>query len=418
MEQHPLPRQITTFEFKLIGFMTLKQFMYIAVGSGVAYITYALFPIPFINIMLAVLVFAAAAAFAFVPVMDRPMEIWIKNLIRRIQSPTQYFYQKQNEPLYFLKDLYFLADPHHMLAHIESKEKLAKYLSMTRQRPKPNYRKREIGQLMQEPSDNLKQNIVPTNVMATIAQQTASAASAPEKQTIYSAPPGVPAPTAQSIAPVVPSQAPVSVPEGLSTAESPVIATPVSQPQTPVIQPAPVMKQPVATVVQASVAEASNPVEEPASVAEPEVVAAPPVPVVVPPPPPVEPQPYMQTHVINEPPLVSAPSMSPAIRMQAPHKPVPTVQSPTDPFLMGVIKTAKRIPLPGVMVYMKDTAGNPVRLMKTNPHGVFATFNPVMPGTYHLEIRDPNGTYYFDTMNIAVRDSNPMPVEVLSKEIL
>src|SRR5438270_526220 len=31
MEQHAIPRQITSFEFKLIGFMTLKQFLYLLV---------------------------------------------------------------------------------------------------------------------------------------------------------------------------------------------------------------------------------------------------------------------------------------------------------------------------------------------------------------------------------------------------
>lgn len=432
MEQHPLPRQITTFEFKLIGFMTLKQFMYIAVGSGVAYITYALFPIPFINIMLAVLVFAAAGAFAFLPIMDRPMEIWIKNLIKRIQSPTQYFYQKQNEPLYFLKDLYFLADPHHMLAHIESKEKLAKYLSMTRQRPKPNYRKREIGQLMQEPSNALKQNIVPSNVVAAMAeQQTPAPATTPP--TLYVTPAAAPVPTAQPMAPVVAPAAPVVVPPAAITMdetqagepsrgkqesiiEAPVVPSVAPEPMTvaaPPVSVAPVIPTP--QVVPPAPPEGTPAPETPKPVVEtppsaPHITVEPPAPSPL--------KPYMQTHVINEPPAVSTPSMAPPIRVQAPHKPVPTVTSPSEPFLMGIIKTAKRIPLPGVMVYMKDVAGNPVRLMKTNPHGVFATFNPVSPGTYVLEVRDPNGTYYFDTMNIAVRDTNPMPVEVLSKEIL
>lgn len=419
MDQHPIPRQITTFEFKLIGFMTLKQFMYIAVGAGVAYITYALFPIPFINIMLAVLVFAAAAAFAFLPIMDRPMEVWIKNLLKRIQNPTQYFYQKQNEPLYFLKDLYFLADPHHMLAHIESKEKLAKYLAMTRQKPKPNYRKREIGQLIQEPSDALKQNVVPSNVVAAMAQQ-----SPPEAVSSGVAQTPITPMSTEPTGPVItikPPVAPVTVAE-----PSPVVtATPASQASSPALQqqtppeikiePAtpqtPVSSSPV--VVPPPVVVNKAPQEqkpEPHAKPEPQIVA--PAPQTLPP----SPQPYMQTHIVQEPP--ATPAMSGSIRIQSPHKPVPSVISPTEPFLMGVIKTAKRIPLPGVMVYMKDVAGNPVRLMKTNPHGVFATFNPVSTGTYVLEVRDPNGTYYFDTMNIAVRDTNPIPVEVYSKEIL
>jgi hypothetical protein len=101
-----------------------------------------------------------------------------------------------------------------------------------------------------------------------------------------------------------------------------------------------------------------------------------------------------------------------------PAPPVPVVEPPTQPFLTGIVKTGKRIPLPGVMIYMKDQSGNPVRLMKSNPHGVFASYNPVPPGSYVLEIKDPNGMYFFDTMNISVRETNPLPVEIMSKEIL
>ena len=52
MEQHPIPRQITSFEFKLIGFMTLKEFLYVVIFAPLGYIVYSLFPIPFLNIIL------------------------------------------------------------------------------------------------------------------------------------------------------------------------------------------------------------------------------------------------------------------------------------------------------------------------------------------------------------------------------
>jgi len=46
MEQHAVPRQITTFEFKLIGFMTLRQFIYLLVFIPLGVVVYFLFPIP------------------------------------------------------------------------------------------------------------------------------------------------------------------------------------------------------------------------------------------------------------------------------------------------------------------------------------------------------------------------------------
>ena len=56
MEQHAIPRQITSFEFKLIGFMTLKQFLYLVIFAPIGYIVYVLFPIPLLNIILGIVV--------------------------------------------------------------------------------------------------------------------------------------------------------------------------------------------------------------------------------------------------------------------------------------------------------------------------------------------------------------------------
>ena len=75
MEQHPIPRQITTFEFKLIGFMTLKQFLYLVVFVPAAYVVFKLFPIPFLNFLLALAVAGIGAALAFVPIQDKPLAV-------------------------------------------------------------------------------------------------------------------------------------------------------------------------------------------------------------------------------------------------------------------------------------------------------------------------------------------------------
>src|SRR3989338_8504609 len=124
MEQHPMPRQITSFEFKLIGFLTLKQFIYLVIFIPMGYIALKLVPIPLLNIIVAALIGGLGVAFAFVPVNDRPLDVWIKNFSKRITSPTQYAYRKKNPAIYFLKDLFFVSDPHHVMAHIESQEKL------------------------------------------------------------------------------------------------------------------------------------------------------------------------------------------------------------------------------------------------------------------------------------------------------
>lgn len=178
MEQHPIPRQVSTFEFKLIGFMTIKQFIYLIIFIPLGFIVFKLFPIPLLNIFLGFLVGFFGVALAFFPYNDRPLDHWLIVLWKKLKSPTQYFYHKNNKPLYFLDNLYFLSNPHLTLTHIESKEKLAAYLS---QQPREkNPKKQQINQLFQTPSQK------PTSPSQPITQ------SSPKESTITSSLPTKP----------------------------------------------------------------------------------------------------------------------------------------------------------------------------------------------------------------------------------
>ena len=67
MEQHPIPRQITSFEFKLIGFMTLKQFLYLVIFGPMGYVV-SFIPIPIVNVILGIAVASIGVALAFLPI--------------------------------------------------------------------------------------------------------------------------------------------------------------------------------------------------------------------------------------------------------------------------------------------------------------------------------------------------------------
>jgi len=281
MEQHPIPRQITSFEFKLIGFMTLKQFLYLVIFAPLGYIMYFIFPIPFLNVLVGIATAALGVALAFVPINDRPLDIWIKNAWKRLNSPTQYTYHKNNSPVALFQNLYFVSDPHVSLAHIESQQMLKAYLEKTKQVAQPNERKQQLQQAFH-------------------AVQTGAVSG------------GV--------------QAQVKVLQELS------------KPVTP---------------------------DKPAG---------------------------------------------------------QTVQAPANtdykPYFVGSIKNNKRIPLPGILIYVKDQTGTPVRLLKTNQHGVFATFNPLPPGEYFFEVKDPKDSYFFDTMKLAIQNATTQPIDIFSKELL
>ncbi len=263
MEQHPVPRQITTFEFKLVGFMTLRQFLYLVVFIPLAYIVFRIFPIPFLNILIAFVIGAFGVGLAFFPINDRPMDIFIKNLIKRLTGATQYYYKKGGEPIYFLENVSPAADPNKISTHIESQKKLSEYLARTGRVNETL----EVGSKKQEITE------------------------------IFT--------------------------------ESP---------------PEPATEKP-----------------------------------------------------------------------QEQQAPLPTA---TKPFIAGVIKNNKQIPLPGILIYLKDQQDTALRLLKTNPHGIFATYNKLPPGDYTFEIKDPKGTFFFDTMKINLQEENPRPVEIYSKELL
>lgn len=274
MEQHPIPRQITTFEFKLIGFLTIKQFIYLVIAIPLGWIVYAIFPVPFLNILLGLAVISGGVAFAFLPINDRPMEVWVRNLIKRLSTPTQYFFKKQNPGIYFLKDLVFASDPHRVMSHIDSQQKLSKYMSGKTPVDNSN-RKQEISNLFTDPFSSLlgkKDN----------------------------------------------------------TKTQPPITKPV-----------------------------------------------------------------------------------PAVVSLQPTKNVKT------PFLSGLVKNHNQTPLAGILVYIrKDPSADPIRILKTNSHGVFATYNPLPPAEYLFEIKDAKGNFFFDTMKFKVENTNEKLIEILSKELI
>ena len=97
MEQHPIPQQISSYEFKLVGEMTLKQFGKAAGGIILAVIVNAMPIVFFIKWPLMIIFAVGGLAMAFLPYQDRPLETWLMAFIKSIYSPTIYLYKK-NKP--------------------------------------------------------------------------------------------------------------------------------------------------------------------------------------------------------------------------------------------------------------------------------------------------------------------------------
>ncbi|MBI2029007.1 PrgI family protein [Candidatus Gottesmanbacteria bacterium] len=134
LEQHPVPRNIIGFQFKLIGDMTLKQFGYLAGGAIIGYSIFKLLPLPQpITISLGLGVFATGFIFAFVPYQDRPFDQWITAFIKSVFSPTQFVYSKVNDPPDILlaktTSKSVSTTPYHAKQYTDSKKMLDAYLA-------------------------------------------------------------------------------------------------------------------------------------------------------------------------------------------------------------------------------------------------------------------------------------------------
>ncbi len=273
MEQHPIPRQITTFEFKLIGFLTLKQFIYILIFFSLGFVGYLLTPIPILNYLLGFLIGGVGLAFAFVPINDRPMDIWIKNLIKRLNSPTQYNFKKENKPPVVLLDIVRNYSSQIVVNYIDSQQKLNNYLASKNQNQQVNNKKQKIINILNQPQ--------------TINNQVLNSKRRP----------------------------PTTNHQPLTTNHNP-----------------------------------------------------------------------------------------PATKI---------------PFISGNVKNYKNIGLAGILIYVKKEEDSlPIRILKTNSHGVFLSFNPLPPGDYILEIKDPKQLYFFDTMKLRIENENNKLIEIRSKELI
>lgn len=99
MDTHPIPQNVTSFQFKLVGDMTLKQFLYLAAGLGFAYSLFVTIAAsyPFIAWPLIIISSLLGVAFAFLPIGSRPLDHWLAAYLRAVYSPTKRIWKKNNK---------------------------------------------------------------------------------------------------------------------------------------------------------------------------------------------------------------------------------------------------------------------------------------------------------------------------------
>lgn len=129
--QHAVPQNIMDVEFKLIGDLTMRQFFYLMIFSGIAYAAFTL-KIPLIlrwpTIIGSILL---GLGFAFIPVEDRGFDEWIVNFFRAVYQDNQRIWKKEPTPpsAFLHENISIVKQELITLAPTSSRRKLEQYLT-------------------------------------------------------------------------------------------------------------------------------------------------------------------------------------------------------------------------------------------------------------------------------------------------
>ena len=139
MQQHTVPQDITGFQFKLIGFLTIKQFGYLA-AAGVFSFIFFIAPLPgFLKIVTITPFALIGLALAFVPINGIPFDKWIVVFFKSVYSPSRRIWHKEPKELSFLSPAFsnYLKRPRApQTPRVSDRNRLDEYVASLRQKEK------------------------------------------------------------------------------------------------------------------------------------------------------------------------------------------------------------------------------------------------------------------------------------------
>ena len=128
--QHAIPQSIMSVEFKIIGDLTLRQFFFLLIFCGLAYASFMTVGAFIIKWLLVIFFVGLGLCFAFLPLGDRGLDVWIINFLKAMLLPNQFVYRKQEAiPNVFLyQNLDVLRSELITLTPTSSRRKIEAYL--------------------------------------------------------------------------------------------------------------------------------------------------------------------------------------------------------------------------------------------------------------------------------------------------
>lgn len=393
MENHPIPQDVTGFKFKLIGSVTVKQFLYL-LGFGIlATIVFVLQINFFIKIPVMLILAGIGLSLAFVPIEGRPMDVMIANFAKAIPSENRYIFRKRGANLASFEFLQIpvvkpIQTTTQQTTHTSPADD-KKQLLMTRLR-KSSFRPDENEAKALNNLKGLFNNDGPT---------TPQEAPEPQKQRVI---PHFVADNAQETEP-------------LKTQTQTPIAPPVSD-EDEIVKIKTELEE--AKQEQGASGQPNEDLSKKISELEEQLQQA------------LGDKEALQKQVVGlesqriqkqdtaytpsqsqeTPQTENVRFVSPSSQLKAGFPSVPDVPN----VILGIVEDARGKTLPNILVEVMDLNGIPVRAFKTNTLGQFASATPLANGTYKIYFEDPQKQHEFEVVQIDLNGEIFNPIEVKS----
>lgn len=386
MDNHPIPQDITGFEFKLIGNMTLKQFAYVAAGVIIGVVFYASPLLFLIKILFALASIGVGVTFAFIPFEGRPMDIMVKNFLKAVLNPTQYVYQKIDAKALDDSSLISVSGIKKQSFSNAPQKQFKDFLdSLAGGKNKLDKKERVYFEALQP----------------TVAQ-TPIANAVPITPPVLPTPQPVAAPAPEE-KPAMQSESNTELQKTAALLEKELQEAKTREAEENKTNPEEYLK------AHQKVLELQNNLNELAfqkQELESRLIS-------------LQKKMEMQgkdiySPSVAQPELLKETKFVRSLPQDMQKIAGMPIASEFPNVITGIIKDPRGNPLSNILVEVKDTQGNAVRAFKTSALGQFASATPLANGEYSIEFEDPRGQNKFDTVAFKATGEVILPIEIIS----
>lgn len=367
MIEHPIPQNVTSYQFHLVGDMTLKQFLELAAGIVLAWVIWQVGLPTFLKVPLAALSALLGFGLAFLPVDDRPLDQWLFSFFKSIYGPTILFWKKSPGEDFLL----FKPKASEKKEALESamKSPAAGFQTLL-QAYQSQITDSDQADPLEEPWQARRTSFPGLFSTVAVSKKLQTETTFPKKLTASPERPE----TTISLRPLNPPENPIAVLRGEITLPPRQVKIPPQVPVTMEPSGAPNTPSSAATIAPATPIVVQTAQSFPTTPSTATPTAASPSPT-----------------TISVPPLGTYPNM-----------------------FSGSVFGKDGHVLENAIIELRDSNNLPVRALKTNQLGQFMVATPLASGVYELEIEKEGES--FDILRIEANGSVMAPIEIRAKE--